>query len=300
MFPRKYQLKRKIVLHVTDCDIHSIPNQEEGTEVLVVQPSSYMKSILSTDAVPMQNSNIGLENSDQYVTDLTHMRSNVTHVSEEQLVTPSTSKHDPVLPHTNSPSDSVAEVAAEKDSSTDENPDEDVGDCTLFPEMGISQASSVVSDLMTEEHTTSTDDQDDGQGHVSDAHSTQPSSCGQASPVLSPVASHGDKDGFAGLVDEILQAVQPSTSWAGQQNDSAVSPVESIELPDLELFGSPPLLQHVSPPPTHSHSPPVLQPVSPLPTHVCSPMHLHNPLTTSTDYIHNLTSQCVSKVIDEK
>ena len=153
---------------------------------------------------------------------------------------------------------------------------------------------------MTEEHNVSTDDQDDGQGHVSDAHSTQPSSCGQASPVSSPVASHGDKDAFAGLVDEVLQAVQPSTSWAGQQN-SAVSLVWSlVESPDLEQFGSPPLLQPVSPPPTHVHSPPLLQRVSPLPTHVHSPMHLHNPLTTSTDYIHNLTSQCVSKVLEDK
>ena len=135
MFPREYQLRRKIVLHLTDCDLHTARTNEEGTEVLVVQPSPYMKSTLSTDAVPMQNSNIGLENSDQYVTDLTHMRSNVTHVSEEQLVTPSTSKHDPVLPHANSPSESVPEAAAEKDSSADEKSDQDVEDYTLFPEV---------------------------------------------------------------------------------------------------------------------------------------------------------------------
>ena len=237
MFPHEYQIRRKIVLHLTDCDIHTARTNEEGTEVLVIQPSEYMKSTLSRDAVPMQNSNIGLEKSDQYVTsvDLSHMRSNVTHVSEEQLVTPSTSKHDPVLPHANSSSDSVPEVAAEKDISADENPDEDVADCTLFSDVQISQALPLASDSMTEQDNVSTDDQDDGQGHVSDVpDSTRPSSCGLASPVSSPVSSHRDKDAFDGLVDEVLQAVQPSMLWAGQQN-SAVSLVWSpVESPDLE------------------------------------------------------------------
>ena len=327
MFPHEYQIRRKIVLHVTDCDIHTARSNEEGTEVLVIQPNKYMKSTLSRHDDPIQNSNIGLENSDQYVTsvDLSHMRSNVTNVSEEQLVTPS-GTHDPVLPCANSPSESVPEVAAEKDISAAEKLDEDVGDCTLLPDVQISQASSLVSGSMTEQDSVSTDDQDVGQGHVSNVSDsmmvdTQPSSHGPASPVssrgdgdafdrpsshgpaspvssqgngdafgrlsshgqASPVSSDRNRDAFDGLVDEVLNAVQPSTLWAGQQN-SGMSPVESVESPDLEQFGSPPLLQPVTPPPTH----------------VRSPMHLHNPLTTSTDYIHNLTSQCVSKVLDDK
>ena len=106
MFPHNCQIRNRFAIYVTDCDIHTTMCIG-GQEVLTIQPAHYMISTLNTDAAPLQNRTIPLDTSEQYVTsvpqEFRHMRSNILRTSTENLVMPSNTQQDHLIPVHQSP-----------------------------------------------------------------------------------------------------------------------------------------------------------------------------------------------------
>ena len=89
MFPRDYQIRTRVTIHITDCDVHT-SRHSDGTETMTIQPAHYMVSTLDTNTVPLKDKNISLDNSEEHITsipeDFMNARSHILRASNEHLV----------------------------------------------------------------------------------------------------------------------------------------------------------------------------------------------------------------------